>query len=225
MNNRKLACCTWFSCIAFWGCDSPSSIDLSSVMAPIESRNSVANTYSGWQPSEQQRASLTATQESCEGSLQTILDSAKWSGHRLRVTGVRNGTLVTENIGPWHIIFLPTPNRSIVEIKGLLFAANYSITLDMERDVLTVNGVDFKGRPVSGNSPMFNGTRFQGVVFEKHLGLTMGSASILVLEDGRLCLDFHKVIVNGLKAGEYGVLNASATEESNLNSVSFSSPR
>ena len=190
------------------GCDDPPDADLTPIMAPVEKRDTEASAFREWEPTEEQLASLAITKEECNGELSSLLDHAKWSGYRMRVTGVQNGLPVTENIGPWHIILVPTADQSVVEIKGLLFAQGFAVKLDMKRDVLTINDADFEGRPLKGNSPMFQNAAFQGVVFERDLGPVMGSASILLLEDGRLSMDFHKVIVNGSRAGEYGVLES-----------------
>lgn len=179
-------------------------------MAPVESRDAAANAFREWQPTNEHLASLAITKAECEGSLSKLLGHAKWSGHRMRVTGMRGGLPVTENIGPWHIMLMPTSDKSVVEIKGLIFAEGFSVKLDVNRDVLIIKDTEFKGRSLQGNSPMFQNAAFEGVVFERDLGLVMGSASILFLDDGRLSLDFHKVLVNGAKAGEYGVLEASS---------------
>jgi hypothetical protein len=179
-------------------------------MAPVENRDAEANAFREWQPTSEQLTSLATTKAECEGSLSKLLEHAKWSGQRMRVTGVRAGLPVAEKIGPWHIILMPTSDESVVEIKGLLFAQGFSVKLDVNRDVLIIKDAEFKGRPLQGNSPMFQNTAFEGVVFERDLGLVMGSASILFLDDGRLSMDFHKVLVNGAKAGEYGVLEPSS---------------
>jgi hypothetical protein len=199
--------------IAIVGCSESPNVDLSPIMAPVENRDREANTYAEWQPTREQLTSLRKTQDTCKGSLGKLLDHAKWSGNRLRVTGMRNGMAVTESIGPWHIILVPTSDASVVEIKGLLFAKGFSVELDLDRDILIVNDSEFQGHAASTNSPMFENAGLQGVYFDRGLGLVMGSASIGFLDDGRVVMDFHKVIVNGTKAGEYGVLHASEAED------------
>lgn len=210
MNTRETFNVALLLLIAVSGCDNPRDFDLTPILAPVENRDTESNAFRKWKPSEEQRASLAITKAACEGKLAALLDHAKWSGHRMRVTGIRNGLPVTENLGPWNINVIPTPDQSIVEIKGLLFAKAFTVTLDVNRDVLTINDAIFKGRPLKGNSPIFQNAAFQGVVFERDSGLIMGSASILFLDDGRISMDFHKVFVNGSKASEYGVLESPA---------------
>jgi hypothetical protein len=188
------------------GCENSPDADLKTIRAPVENGDAEANTFHEWQPTEEQLASLATIKAECEGNLSKLLDHAKWSGYRMRVTGMSDGLPETEEIGPWHIFLVPTSDQSVIEIKGLHFARGFTVKLDVNRDVLIIKDVEFKGRPLKGNSPMFQNAPFQGVVFKGELGLVMGSASILFLDDGRLCMDFHKVIVNGTKAGEYGVL-------------------
>jgi len=195
------------------GCDHVPDHDLSPIMAPVENQDADANAYRDWQPTDEQLALLAATRAKCKGRLPELLDHAKWSGRRLRVTGMRGGLPVTEDIGPWHIIVVPTSDQSVVEIKGLLFAKALTVKLDVNRDVLIVEGSEFPGRPITGNSPMFGNAGFRGVHFGRQSGLTMGSASILLLDDGRLSMDFHKTVVNGTRAGEYGVLEPCISEE------------
>jgi len=212
MITRKKIATALLLLILVSGCDILPDADLTPIMVPVENRDAEANTFREWQPTDEQLASLATTKAECEGSLSKLLDHAKWSGHRTRVTGIRDNLPVTENIGPWHIIIVPTSEKSVVEISGLLFAKPFSVKLDVNRDVLIIKNTEFEGRPLKGNSPMFQNASFQGIVFERQLGLVMGSASILFLEDGRLAMDFHKVIVNGSKAGEYGVLEPSGVD-------------
>lgn len=192
----------------FAGCDRVPDFDASPVMKPIPDQAAEANQYAEWQPTPEQLTELATIKSECKGKLKRLLNQPKWSGNRLRVTGVRGGLPVTENVGPWHIAFFPLGNH-VVEIRGLLFAKDHSVKLDMDRDVLIVNGVEFIGSPLTGESPMFQNAPFRGVSFEKAgLALTMGSASILFMNDGRLVMDFHRVVLNGSKTGEYGVLYA-----------------
>jgi hypothetical protein len=192
----------------FLGCNRSSDFDLSPAMKPVPDRTAEASEYAAWQPTPEQLSELGTIKSECKGELKPLLDHPKWSGDRLRVTGIKGGIPVTKSIGPWHIALFPAGDH-IVEIRGLLFAKGHSVKLDMDRDVLIVNGVEFKGSFNTGESPMFENAPFRGVSFEKEgLGLTMGSASILFLDDGRLVMDFHKVVVEGTRAGEYGVLNA-----------------
>lgn len=190
------------------GCDNAPDTDFTPIMTPIENRDAEANVFRDWEATEEQLASLAATKAACTGRLTQLLEHAKWSGNRLRVTGFRDGLPVTQDIGPWHIVIVPTAEQSVVEIKGLLFAKGFSVKLDVNRDVLVIKETEFAGKPLSGKSPLYANAAFQGVGFESELGLVMGSASILFLEDGRVSLDFSKVMVNGAKAGEYGVLEA-----------------
>ncbi len=191
------------------GCSDQVDVDMKPMLAPAENRDAEANKTADWQPTPQQLSTLDSIKENCSGDLAKLLDHARWSGHRLRVTGMSGGLPVTENIGPWHIILVPTADKSVVEIKGLLFAKGFSVKIDMDRDVLIVNNSEFQGESITGNSPMFQNAGFKGVDFKRNLGLVMGSAAILFLDDGRLVMDFHKIRVNGIKAGEYGVLKPS----------------
>ena len=186
-------------------CDGSSDFDASPVMKPIEDRTAEASEYANWQPTPEQTAILKKIKSDCTGNLTLLLNQHRWTGHRQRVTGVEGGLPVTESIGPWNIALIPSDGH-VIEIRGLLFAKGFTVKLDMDRDVLIVNDVEFRGSPISGESPMFQSAPFQGVSFKQEdLGLTMGSASILFLDDGRVAMDFHKVVVNGEKAGEYGV--------------------
>ena len=199
--------------VAGSGCDDSPEADMTPNMAPIVNRDAEATEFVDWQPTAEQLASMKSIKTACTGDLSMLLDHSKWSGHRLRVTGRKSGSIVTQNIGPWHIILIPTADESVVEIKGRLFSKGFTVKLDMNRDVLIIKDMEFKGSPIKGKSPMFQNTPFQGVAFKRELGLVNGSASILFLEDGRLSMDFHKVVVNGTRAGEYGVLEPSGSSE------------
>ena len=136
----------------------------------------------------------------------------KWQGNRLRVVGMDDGMPVTENAGPWNISIAPTDSVSMIEIKGLFFAAAHDCTvrIDLVDKALLIGDTTFAGSKISGKSPMFQGTEFVGFSFENDHS---GSASILFLNDGRLCMDFHKTIVNNTRAQEYGVLTGRQTED------------
>ncbi len=188
------------------GCSEQADVDMKPILAPAQNRDAEANETATMQPTSEQLSTLESIKENCSSDLAKLLDSAKWSGHRLRVTGLKDGLPVTESIGPWHLILVPTPDKSVIEIKGLLFAKGFSVKIDLDRDVLIVKGSEFQGRSITGDSPMFQNAGFKGITFKRNLGFVMGSASILFLDDGRLVMDFHKIRVNGNKAGEYGVL-------------------
>ena len=189
-----------------FGCDKPPDINLRPVLSPAENRDAEANTYRNWRPDNDRMGSIEIDGQDCSENLRELIGCSKWSGKRLRVTGMKDGFPVTESVGPWHIILVPTAIASVVEMKGFLFAKNLEVKLDLHREVMTINGVEFIGTPLTGNSPMVQGAKFTGVKFESKVGLTMGSAAILFLEDGRALMDFDKVLINGKRAREYGIL-------------------
>lgn len=190
------------------GCDNVPDTDLGPVMAPVQNRNEEeANAFRNWIPTEEDLASLAIAKEK-NGPFSALLSHAKWSGNRLRVTGIKDGLPVTESIGAWHVIVVPTSDSSIVELKGFLFAENFSVKLNLAQESLIIKDAEFQGSSIKGNSPMFQNLGFQGFKFERKLGLVLGSASLLFLEDGSIVFDFDKVVVNGARAREYGVLEA-----------------
>jgi hypothetical protein len=113
----------------------------------------------------------------------------------------------TETIGPWRIRLVPDADKNVVRLQGLHFASACEVRLDMDRDVLTIDGHEFAGRPVAGKSPMFQNIPFEGIAFERLEGSTAGWASIILLNDGRTAMDFDKVALNGVRAREYGILS------------------
>ncbi len=113
----------------------------------------------------------------------------------------------TESIGRRRIRLVPDADENVVRLQGLHFARDCEVSLDMDRDVLTIDRHEFAGRPIADKSPMFQDMPFEGVAFERLEGPTAGWASIIFLEDGRTAMDFHKVVLNGVRAREYGVLS------------------
>jgi hypothetical protein len=188
------------------GCGAPPDFDATPIMKPVPNTDAIAGEYAAWEPTPEQLQALEKACVQCKGNLKRLLDCPKWSGERLRVTGIKGGLPVTESIGTWHIAVIPTADPAVVELKGLLFARGISVKLDLNRDVLIVNGAEFKGTPISGKSPGFKNTAYKGVKFERGPGLATGRASILILDDQRVVMDFDKVIVNGARAREYGEL-------------------
>ena len=59
------------------------------------------------------------------------------------------------DIGPWHIAIVPTDDESVVEIKGLLFAKDFPITLG-SHSVLKIRDTEYKGREIEGKTPVFS---------------------------------------------------------------------
>jgi hypothetical protein len=150
---------------------------------------------------------LKAIQAESKGHLSAVLRADVWSGDRLRVTGMADGFPITESIGEWRIELVPEVDKNVVRLQGLLFASECDVSLDMDRDVLTIDGHEFAGLPIADKSPMFQDMPFEGVAFERVEGPTAGRASIIFLEDGRTVMDFDKVVLNGVRAREYGVLS------------------
>jgi hypothetical protein len=144
---------------------------------------------------------------SAKGHLGQLLRAPVWSGDRLRMSRIDGDVPVMESVGKWKIELIPDPTKNMVHIQGLLFAKDSNVTLDMDRDILAIDGQEFVGRPVSGNSPMFKGVPFAGVNFERLDGRIFGYASIIFTEDGRTAMDFDKVFVDGSRAREYGILS------------------
>ena len=151
---------------------------------------------------------LLEMSKSAKGHLTPLLASPNWSGDRLRVAGIENGKPVTASIGPWNIQLAPDTEKNVVQIKGLAFADDATVTLDMDQDVLTIDGQEFTGKVIEATSPMFDNLPFQGVSFERADGLVYGKASIIFLDDGRAAMDFDKVYVDGKRAREYGAILA-----------------
>src|SRR5262249_20208354 len=118
---------------------------------------------------------------SAKGALTPLVRHAIWTGHRLRVTGGQNGLPVSERIGPWRIELHPDPKQNAVEIKGLIFAKNAIVRLDLDRDTLVIDGEEFQGRRGTGKSPLFGEIQFNGVAFEREEGKVTGKAAILIL--------------------------------------------
>ena len=137
------------------------------------------------------------------GAFGELLKYEEWTGNRLRVVGTEDGLPVTENAGPWKISIKPTDSASVIEIKGLFFAHDRSVCIDLAGKTLFVGDAAFVGSEIGGKSPMFQNTEFTGYSFKND---EFGSAAILFLNDGRLVLDFHKTIVDGTRAQECGVL-------------------
>lgn len=151
---------------------------------------------------------LAEIQATATGHLRPLLSSASWSGDRLRVAAMKDGFPVTESIGKWEIGLVPDEAKNVVQLTGLHFAENRKVLLDLDLDVLTIDGFEFEGRAISGESPMFKDAPFEGVAFERTEGAILGSGSIIFLSDGRTCMDFDKILVDGVRAGEYGELRA-----------------
>lgn len=142
---------------------------------------------------------------SAKGTLGPLARHSHWSGDRLRVTGLQDDRVVTEPIGPWRIILRPDPNENAVELGGLSFAGDLA-ALDLDADTLTIGGERFQGTVISGTSPMFERMAYQGLKFEKSDGEMTGRVTILLLQDGRVVMDFDKLYVRGMRARTYGVL-------------------
>jgi hypothetical protein len=160
------------------------------------------------QPAADARAErLREIEKSAKGSLTPLVRYVVWTGDRIAVTGLRNGLPTTTSIGPWRIELHPDPKQNVVELKGFLFAKNLPVRLDLDADLLTIDGEPFQGRKLSGKSPLYEMTPFEGVVFERADGKAYGKASILILADGRVSMDFDKVVVNNKRAHEYGALS------------------
>jgi hypothetical protein len=140
-----------------------------------------------------------------QGELDVLRAHERWEGARQKVTGVVGGRPQTEEIGPWNLRIVPV-GEDVVIVEGLYFARNFEVKLDLARNALVLHDTLFLGRPLSGNSPMFGEMAFTGVVFEGDGGRIHGKASILVLADGRVALDFDKVFVDGRRSREYGAV-------------------
>jgi len=97
------------------------------------------------------------------------------------------------------------PNQ--VELRGLLFAKNFPVILDLDQNQLIIKGQRFPGRPLAGTSPLAQGARYRGMSFECTSGDVFGKAAILILDDGRAAIDFDKVFVHGVRAHEYGIVS------------------
>jgi hypothetical protein len=151
---------------------------------------------------------LLEISKSAKGHLTPLLVSPAWSGDRLRVASIENGRPVTASIGPWNIQLVPDIEQNVVQIKGLAFADDATVTLDMDQDVLAIDGHKFAGKAIEATSPMFDNLPFKGVSFERVDGPVYGKAAVIFLDDGRVAMDFDKVYVDGKRAREYGAILA-----------------
>ena len=129
----------------------------------------------------------------------------RWEGDTLRVVGVRDGLPQSEPVLEWALRVVPR-GEDRIEIRGLHFAGEETVEVDLARNALRIGGEVFEGRVLSGSSPLFGNTPFEGVTFTRGRGRVYGKASILILADGRVALDFDKVFVNGRRAQEYGAV-------------------
>lgn len=156
-------------------------------------------------PSEGGTDRLRQIAVSAQGTLAPLARQPVWSGDRLRVTGLQDDRVLTEPVGAWRITLFPDPTTNAVKLGGLSFDGHLAI-LHLDADTLTVGGEQFPGRVISGTSPMFEEMPYRGLRFEKSEGEMTGKVAILLLQDGRVVMDFDKMHVRGVRARTYGVL-------------------
>jgi hypothetical protein len=94
--------------------------------------------------------------------LAPLQKAQKWSGDRLRVTGVRDGLPVTESIGPWEVETAPAGKEGVIELRGIRIGSERSVQLDLARGLLLIDGQPFAGRALTGKSPTANNAPFKG---------------------------------------------------------------
>ena len=107
----------------------------------------------------------------------------------------------------WNVAIIPRSGKSIVDIKGIKFPDDFEIAFDVDREILIVNGVELAGEKYTGPTPLFPNKEMVGLTFKgrRPNGRTE-TAGIFSLEDEKIYIDFHNLIVNESKSGEFGIV-------------------